>query len=121
MRQCIAFAVAAGVMLMTAGAFAACQVAPTQPAKAKQGVKPPKPDPHCIDLTGLPQISEHIVTREPGPAPVKAPGADFEPTASSNSPTATNSLSFGGLAVGLTKPDPGVRPVPTVGYHWTLD
>jgi len=28
---------------------------------------------------------------------------------------------YTGPKVGLTKPEPGVKPAPTVGYHWSLD
>jgi hypothetical protein len=117
MRQCVAFAAFAGALMMAAGAFAACPAPPAQPTHTKDHAKLRKPEPGCVDLNGLPQISEHIVAAEPT-APIKtwAP----EPAAP-GSPTASNSLNLGGLAVGLTKPDPGVRPTPTVGYHWSLD
>jgi len=120
MRQGIAFAVFAGVIIAATGAGAACPMPPPGPAPTKPHAKPRKPDPNCVNLSGLPQISEHIVAAEPGslPATVKPTVTDLSaPTPSS----ASNSLTVGGLAVGLTKPDPGVRPVPTVGYHWSLD
>jgi hypothetical protein len=115
MRQRIAFAAFAGALMMGAGAFAAC---PVQPTHAKGHAKPPKPGPGCVDLNGLPQISEHIVATEQIATPIKSWAP--EPAVPS-SPAASNSLNLGGLAVGLTKPDPGVRPTPTVGYRWSLD
>ena len=119
MKQGIAFAAFAGVLMMGAGAFAACPVPPAPSAHSKEHAKPRKPEPGCVDLNGLPQISEHIVAGEAAlAAPIKS--ALPESPGPSN-PTTSNSLTVGGLAVGLTKPDPGVRPTPTVGYRWSLD
>jgi hypothetical protein len=120
MRQGIAFAAFAGALMMGAGAFAACPPPPAPSTHPKEHAKPRKPDPGCVDLNGLPQISEHIVAGEAAAAaPVKS--ALPEPVGPINPPPGTNSLTVGGLAVGLTKPDPGVRPTPTVGYKWSLD
>jgi hypothetical protein len=120
MRQGIAYAAFAGALLMGTGAFAACPVPAAPSTHAKEHAKPSKPVPGCVDLNGLPQISEHIVAGEPlAGAPIKS--SLPEPSSPTNPTTTSNSLNVGGLAVGLTKPDPGVRPTPTVGYRWSLD
>jgi hypothetical protein len=115
MRQGIAFAVFAGAVLAGAGALAACPTPPLQPAPPKAQVKAHKPSTGCVDLNGLPQISAQIVAGEPLPAP--APGKPSAPVAAPS----LDSLTDSGLRVGLTKPDPAVRAIPTVGYHWSLD
>jgi hypothetical protein len=101
----IAFAVFACVALSGAGAFADCS--PSQP-KSHSARKPPKTDP-CVNLTAVPQISAGVVAAEPAPA-TKAPA--YSPA---------GEVGYEGPTVGLSKPDPGVRPVPTVGYHWRLE
>jgi hypothetical protein len=120
MRQGIAFAVFAGVALIGTAAEAACAPQPTPSNQTKPHAKPPKPAENCFNLNDLPQISQHVIAAEPGLAPVKPSSPDTSTPASSPPPT-RNSIDLGGLAVGLTKPDPGVRPTPTVGYHWSLD
>ena len=120
MRQGIAFAAFAGAALIGTGALAACP--PRQPPTDHQKAhpKPHKPGYGCFDLNDLPQISQHIIATEPGLVPAKPAPSDTV-TSAPSPPPARNSLDLGGLAVGLTKPDPGVRPTPTVGYHWSLD
>jgi hypothetical protein len=105
MRQHVAFAVFMGVALAGAGAAAAC---PVQPAHPKTHVKAHKTLEGCVDLNGLPQISENIAAGEPMPAPKAAAPVNLDKP-------------YTGPALGLTKPDPGVKPTPTVGYHWSLE
>ena len=106
MRQPIAFAVFVGVALASSGAVAMC---PVQPAHPKPHVKAQKPPTDCVDLNGLPQISANIVAIEHPPAPKAAAPVDL------------GDKPYTGPSLGLTKPDPGVKPTPTVGFHWSLD
>jgi hypothetical protein len=101
----IAFAVFTCVALAGAAAFADCS--PNRP-HSHSAKKQARLDP-CVNLTGVPQISADVVAAEPAPA-AKAP-AYVPPTAAG----------YEGPTLGLSKPDPGVRPVPTVGYHWRLE
>jgi len=57
----------------------------------------------------LPQISANIAAVERVPASKLA------------APVTLDDKSYTGPSLGLTKPDPGVKPIPTVGYHWSLD
>lgn len=105
----IAFAVLAGVALVASGAFAACPQdhlkAKAHSAKTKSAAGP------CVDLNGVPQISEQIIAAEPaGVPPAKRPVY-----------TAPAPAQYVGPTIGLSKPEPGVRPAPTVGYRWSLD
>jgi hypothetical protein len=106
MKLRIAFAVLLGAVLASTGARAAC---PVSPAPAKPHVKAHKPPSGCVDLNGLPQISANIVAIEKLPAP------------KAGAPANLDDKPYNGPTLGLTKPDPGVRPTPTVGYHWSLD
>jgi hypothetical protein len=106
MRQPIAFAALLGAVLISTGAIAAC---PVQPANPKANAKPHKPPSGCVNLDGLPQISASVVAVEPLPAR-KAP-----------TPYNLDNKPYNGPTLGLTKPDPGVKPTPTVGYRWSLD
>jgi hypothetical protein len=106
MRSHIAFAVFLGAALVSAGAIAVC---PAPAAHPKTNVKPGKTPQGCVDLNGLPQISANIAAIEPLPAPK-------HPT-----PFDLGDKPYTGPSLGLTKPDPGVKPVPTVGYRWSLD
>jgi hypothetical protein len=106
MRQRIAIAVLLGLVLASVGALAAC---PAPPSHQKPAAKAQKPAAGCFDLNGLPQISANIVAIEPLPAPKRATPFDL------------GDKPYTGPSLGLTKPDPGVKPAPTVGYHWSLD
>ena len=106
MKQRIAFAVFLGAVLACTGAFADCPAPPNHP---KLQAKPHKTAFGCIDLNGLPQISANIIAIEPLPARKAAAPANLD------------DKPYNGPTVGLTKPDPGVKPTPTVGYHWSLD
>jgi hypothetical protein len=106
MTQRIAFAVFLGTVLASTGASAACPAPPTHP---KTHVTAPKPPNGCVDLNGLPQISANIAALGPTPAPKQA------------TPFNLDDKPYTGPSLGLTKPDPGVKPIPTVGYHWSLD
>lgn len=101
----IAFAVFACAALSSVGAVADCF--PNQP-KSHSARKQPKTDP-CVNLNAVPQISAGIVATEPPPA---AKASAYSPPSEAG---------YEGPTVGLSKPDPGVRPVPTVGYHWRLE
>jgi hypothetical protein len=110
MGQRIAFAVVVGAILASTGALAACPAPPTQPKDHHAKVHKPSND--CVDFNALPQISEHIVAAEPATAPIKATPA---------APLLPDNPVYIGPTLGLTKPEPGVRPAPTVGYKWSLD
>jgi len=88
-------------------AQAACTLNPPG-AETRQAKKHPPAD-NCLNLTAVPQISAGVVAAEPAPA-VKQPGY----TAPTESP-------YQGPTLGMSKPDPGVKPIPTVGYHWSLE
>jgi hypothetical protein len=104
----LAFAVFTGLVLIGTGAFAACPPEPVKPHHAPSKTKPQANN--CFDLNGVPEISAHVVAAEPATAIPKAPGyVPPEPT------------KYEGPTLGMTKPDPGVRPAPTVGYHWSLE
>jgi|HubBroStandDraft_6_1064221.scaffolds.fasta_scaffold418631_2 hypothetical protein len=110
MGQRIAFAVFVGAILAATGAVAACPAPPAQPKDHHAKVQKPSND--CVDFNTLPQISEHIVAAEPAAAPIKA-----TPLA----PLGPDNPVYNGPTLGLSKPEPGVRPAPTVGYKWSLD
>ncbi len=102
----VALAVLIGVMLTGAGsAVAACPDIPPQTQQTKKS----NANAPCVNLGAVPQISAQVVAGEP--APVVKPRTYEGPP----------STPYDGPRLGLTKPDPGVRPVPTVGFHWTLD
>jgi hypothetical protein len=101
----IAFAVFATITLSGAGALAACPVVSSKAHSAKTHTQAT----NCVNLSAVPQISAQVVAGEPAPPVVKAP-AYADPTPAG----------YEGPTLGLTKPDPGVRPAPTIGYHWQL-
>jgi hypothetical protein len=106
----IAFAVFIGAVLAGTGTYAACPPNPAKPTLPKSHhAKPRSPADNCVNLSTLPQISNTIVTAEPAPA-VTAPAH--------NDPAVPK---YEGPTLGLTKPDPGVRAIPTIGYHWSLE
>ena len=105
----IAFAVFIGTFLVGGNAIAACL--PNSPANSPNKTRTTKartPSDYCIDLNAVPQISANIVATEPAPA-VKPP-----------SYTAPTTAPYEGPTLGMAKPDPGVKPTPTIGYHWQL-
>lgn len=102
----IAFAVFVSAVVAVAGnAIAAC---PDLQPQAHQTKKPSKTPP-CVSLGAVPQISAQVVAGEP--APVAKPKT-YE---------GLPSTPYQGPILGLVKPDPGVKPVPTVGFHWSLE
>jgi hypothetical protein len=105
----IAFAVFLGATLFAGMAQAACTVNPPNTTNTHQAKKHPPAD-NCLNLTAVPQISAGVVAAEPAPA-VKPPS--YIPP--------TDSGPYQGPTLGMTKPDPGVRAIPTVGYHWSLE
>ena len=98
----IAFAVFLGAVLVSTGAYAGCPTPPSHPKTHKTSAG-------CLDLNALPQIAADIVATQP----IKAPKA--------SAPVNLNDKPYTGPKVGLTKPEPGAMPTPTVGYHWSLD
>lgn len=105
MKSPIAATVFVAVALAAAGALAACPA----PVAKTHSVKTARKASNCVDLNAVPQIASQVVAGEPLTAVAKTPG--YEP------PTPTR---YEGPTIGLTKPEPGVRPAPTVGYHWNL-
>lgn len=103
----IAFAVFLSVALAGSAAPAACpstqkpQTPKTRAQMASCGSR--------VNLGAVSAISANIVNAEPAPV-VKAPS--YTPPAKAD---------YEGPTVNLSKPQPGVRPVPTVGYHWSLE
>lgn len=106
MKQHLAVAILLSAGLAGTGALAACPVPPNQ---QKLPAKTHKPATGCIDFNGLPQISATIVGVEPLSAHKVA------------TPVNPDDKPYNGPTLNLTKPEPGVRPTPTVGYHWSLD
>jgi hypothetical protein len=104
----VAFAVLISVVLAHSGAIAACPSASSNPPKNHPTKARAQTD-NCVNLSAVPQISANVVAAEPRPTP-KTPSY-VEPT----------SAPYEGPTLGMAKPDPGVRPVPTVGYHWSLE
>jgi hypothetical protein len=93
----ITFAVFIGLSLSAVGAMAAC---PNTPSKAHP-TKTHQSGDNCVNLSTVPQISAEVVGGEPAyELPSSGP--------------------YEGPTAGMTKPDPGVKPAPTVGYHWNL-
>jgi len=91
MKASLAVSLAAAVVLFGAPAFAAC---------------PPGQKTGCVNLDGVPQISQQIVAQERvGPARKEAPVVDTDKP-------------YVGPTVGLSKM---VRRAPTVGYKWSLE
>lgn len=106
----IAFAVLIGTFLLAGNAIAACPNDPPVKGQPKApSAKSRVVASNCVDLNTVSQISANIVATEPAPA-VKRP-TYVEPA----------SKPYEGPTLGMTKPDPGVRATPTVGYHWSLE
>jgi hypothetical protein len=102
----VAFAVLISAILAGAGsAIAACPDTQPQSQQAKKSAA----NTPCLSLGAVPQISAQVVAGEPAPA--------VKPRTYEALPVQT----YEGPRLGLTKPEPGVKPVPTVGFHWTLD
>ena len=106
MKQRIAAAVFVSAVLVAGGALAGCPAPPIHPKPQAKMHKPPN---GCVDFNSLSQLSATIVANEPLPAHKVAP------------PVNPDDNPYNGPTLGLTKPDPGVRPTPTFGYHWSLD
>jgi hypothetical protein len=102
----VAFAVFIGAaMAAGGGAWAACPDVQPQSQPAKKSAK----NAPCVSLSAVPQISAGVVAAEP--APVRKP-TTYE---------APSTTRYEGPTLGLTKPEPGVKPVPTVGFHMNLE
>jgi hypothetical protein len=91
--------------ILAGGALAACPDTQPQNQQAKKSAA----NTPCLSLGAVPQISAQVVAGEPAPT-VKQKTYEGLPV-----------QTYEGPRLGLTKPDPAVRPVPTVGFHWTLD
>jgi hypothetical protein len=105
----VAFAVFISVATAAGGAMAACPDNQPKTQAQAQAAKKLKPSENCVNLSTVSQISAGVVAAEPAPI-VKGP--------TYTEPTAAN---YEGPTLGMSKPDPGVRPVPTVGYKWSLE
>lgn len=104
----IAFAVFVGVALAGCDAVAACPPTMAKPHTAKERALAARCA-HEVNLGGVPEISQNVVAAEPAPVVQKPTYSDPKPAA------------YEGPTLNLTKPEPGVRPVPTVGYRWSLE
>ena len=62
-----------------------------------------------VNLGAVPAISANVVADEPAPAARAPTYTDPKPAP------------YEGPTLGMSKPDPGVRAVPTVGYKWSLE
>ncbi|HXC30398.1 MAG TPA: hypothetical protein VNV38_20760 [Stellaceae bacterium] len=103
----IVFAVFVSSVLVGSAALAACP-STQKPQTAKARAQAANCANH-VNLGAVSAISSNIVNSEPAPA-AKAPSYTLPAKADDEGPT-----------VNLSKPQPGVRPVPTVGYHWSLE
>ncbi len=91
MRAAVSAAIAAAFVLAAGAAGAAC---------------PPRHTGNCVNLDGVPQISQRIVAGEHiAVAPKTAPQAQSEP-------------GYTGPTVGISDK---VRRAPTIGYRWSID
>ena len=102
----IAFAVFLATAVAAGPAIAAC---PDNVQPKTQQAKKHSRNESCVDLGAVPQISAQVVAAEPPPPAV---GSRYTPPASTK---------YEGPTIGMTKPEPSVRAVPTVGYHWNLE
>jgi hypothetical protein len=104
----IAFAVFFSLVFAGSAALAACPPTSAKPLTAKERLQARR----CADrvnLGAVPAISADVVAAEPAPV-VKPPSySDPKPGA------------YEGPTLGMSKPDPAVRAVPTVGYKWSLE
>ena len=103
----IAFAVFVSLVFAGSAALAACP----NPAKAHTA-KARAEALNCanrVNLGAVPAISANVVANEP--APVIKPPTYIDPKPGP----------YEGPTLGMSKPDPGVRAVPTVGYKWSLE
>jgi hypothetical protein len=96
MRAGVSAMIVAASLLAGGTAWSAC---PPGPSRSQSR--------NCVDLGGVPQISQQIVDGEHIAAPPKTitPPSDAQPA-------------YTGPAVGVSKM---IRRAPTVGYHWALD
>jgi uncharacterized protein YggE len=104
----IAFAVFVSLTLTSSAALAVCPSTPSKAHTAKARAEA-LACANRVNLGAVPAISANVVASEPAPV-VKAPTYADPKAAPYEGPT-----------LGMSKPDPGVRPVPTVGYHWLLE
>lgn len=104
----IAFAVFVTLMLASAGALAGCPStaakADTAKARAHKGACANR-----VNLGAVGAISANVIAAEPAPVVKRPAYSDTKPGP------------YEGPTLGLAKPEPGVRPVPTVGYKWSLE
>jgi len=91
MRAGVSVAIAAVSIVAGSTAWSAC---------------PPGQSRNCVNLDGVPQISQQIVADERIATPRKA------------APVAEPTPAYTGPALGVSKM---IRRAPTVGYHWAID
>ena len=95
MRIGVSAMIVAATLLAGGTAWSACPPGQSQGASR-----------NCVDLGGVPQISQEIVAAERvGALPKTTPTTGPEPA-------------YTGPALGVSKM---IRRAPTVGYHWALD
>jgi hypothetical protein len=104
----IVFAVSVSVAVASSAALAACPSTHQKPQTAKARAQAENCANH-VNLGAVSAISAGIVNSEPTPA------------AGAPAYTPPTQNAYEGPTLNLTKPEPGVRPVPTVGYHWSLE
>ena len=91
---------------MRAGVSAAIVAVSVLAGSTAWSACPPGQSRNCVNLDGVPQISQQIVAGEHVAAPPKtAPPGEANPA-------------YTGPAVGVSKM---LRRAPTVGYHWAID
>lgn len=104
----IAFAVLVGAAFASSAALAACPSDSAKPHTAKARAEA-KNCANQVNLGSISAISADVVASEP--APVVKPPTYAEP----------KPAPYEGPTLGMSKPDPAVRAVPTVGYKWSLE
>ena len=95
MRAGVSAAIVAASLLAGSPAWSACP----------RGQSPSQSR-NCVNLDGVPQISQQIVADERIATPRKA------------APVAEPTPAYTGPALGVSKM---IRRAPTVGYHWAID
>lgn len=104
----VGFVVFVSLVLIGSAALAACPPSTAKALTAKQRAEATR----CanrVNLGAVPAISANVVAGEPAPAVAAPTYTDRKPGP------------YEGPTLGMSKPDPGVRAVPTVGYHWSLE
>jgi len=88
-------------------ALGACPPDNAKPQSSVAKKTPTKRD--CLNLDTLPQISDHVASAK---RPTTKARSTYVPPSEQK---------YEGPTLGLTKPEPGVMPVPVIGYRWSLE